>query len=194
MAKRSKYYGLSVADYLRARMKLTGKTQFGCWVWTPCEDDLLKQFYPDIAKLRKLLKRRSRIAIKQRAIKLRLGTCKPRNFWTANEVRKLRLRWREATKDELLAEFPRHSWSSLNAKAHKLRLYRRPWRPKPTGHPMLDEIRQRAAQLHITLYDLDRICSSGRYFGGSSQGCEPSRNVWPKAIAALGGRIEIVWR
>ena len=60
---------------------------------------------------------------------------------------------------------------------------------------MLDEIRNRAAYLRISMLELDRICFSRTYFSRSSQGLESSRrNVWLRAVAALGGRVEIVWR
>jgi hypothetical protein len=43
--------------------------------------------------------------------------------------------------------------------------------------------------------DLDRICLSREYFSKSSQGYESRRrNLWLRAIAALGGRVKIVWR
>ncbi len=59
---------------------------------------------------------------------------------------------------------------------------------------MLDEIRQRAADLRISLADLDRICVGRRYFANSSRRSQkPRRNVLLRAIAALGGRVEIVW-
>jgi hypothetical protein len=69
---RSKFFGLNVADHNRALMKRTGKTPFGDWIWTPKEDEIVRQFHPDFAALKKLLRRRTMIAIKRRAIDLRL--------------------------------------------------------------------------------------------------------------------------
>jgi hypothetical protein len=193
MEKRSKYFGLNVSDHLRARMKRTGKTPFGHWMWTKEEDDLVRQLHPDIARLKKLLRRRTTIAIQRRAIDLRL--VRPQHLWTANEVTKLRRRWRDTTKAELISEFPRHTWISIRCKGSKLGIRRRPWQPKPTGKPVLDEIRKRAAGLRITMRDLDRICFSREYFTKSSQGYQSGyRNLWLRAIAALGGRVEIVWQ
>jgi hypothetical protein len=193
MEKRSKFFGLNVSDHNRALMKRTGKTPFGHWIWTPKEDQLVRQLHPDFRKLKKLLRRRSMIAIQRRAIDLRL--VRQQNLWTANEVTKLRRRWKDATKAELISEFPRHTWISIRCKGSTLGLRRRPWQPKPTGKPVLDEIRKRAAYLRISLLELDRICSAGTHFSRSSQGYESSqRNVWLRAVAALGGRVEIVWR
>lgn len=184
--------GAALAEHHREMIRRTGKTNFGVWVWTPEEDAAIRKLHPDLAAIKKRLQRRSYIAIRQRVVKLGFGK-PPNKCWTANEVRKLHLRWRDATKQELLAEFPRHSWSSMTSKANKLRIYRRRRQLKPTGQPLLDEIRNRATELRISLGDLDRLCSSGRFFSQSSQGSMPSRNILPRAIAALGGRIEIIW-
>src|ERR1700687_4362743 len=191
--KRSKFFGINVADHNRARMKRTGKTTFGHWIWTPKEDEIVRQFHPDFAKLKKLLRRRTMIAIQRRAIDLRL--VRSQHIWTANEVTKVRRHWRDASKEDLISEFFRHTWISIRCKGSKLGVRRRPWQPKPTGKPMLDEIRNRAAYLRISMLELDRICFSRTYFSRSSQGLESSRrNVWLRAVAALGGRVEIVWR
>jgi hypothetical protein len=193
MEKRSKYFGLNVSDHNRALMKRTGKTLFGHWLWTAKEDNLVRQYHPDFAKLKKLLRRRTMIAIKRRSIDLRL--VRAQHLWTANEVTKLRRRWQDASREELIAEFPRHTWISIRCKGSKLGVHRRPWHPKATGKPLLDQIRNRAADLRISLQDLDRICLSREYFSKSSQGYESRRrNLWLQAIAALGGRVEIIWR
>jgi hypothetical protein len=194
MAKRSKFFGLNVSRQVRERMKRTGKTPCGKhWLWTEREDDLIRQFHPDFAKLKKLIRRRSVDKIKRRAN--RLGFVRQQQLWTANEVTKLRRRWRDASKAELISEFPRHSWISIRCKGSKLGVRRRPWHPKETGKPLLDQIRHRAADLRISLQDLDRICFSQEYFSKSSQGYESRRrNLWLQAIAALGGHIQIVWR
>jgi hypothetical protein len=194
MAKRSKYFGLNSSDQIRAQMAHTGKSRFGDWLWTPEEERTVRQYYPDSKKLKGLLSRRSMIAIERRANHLRILKRGYYQMWTANEVSKLRRRYRDATREELISEFPRHTWKSIRCKAVKLGVRRRSWQPKKTGKPLLDEIRNRAADLHITLTDLDRICFAGRYFRESSRGTNPSRNLLLRAVAALGGRVEIVWR
>lgn len=190
--RRGKWWTIDFGDRMRARMQHTGKTPNGNWLWTPDEDQLCIAWYPDIAKLQKLLPRRTREAIRKRGGEL--SKARIYNCWTANEVRKLRGRWRDATQEQLVAEFPRHTWHSIRTKGSSFGVRRRPWRPKPTGNPILDEIRKRAAELRISLAELDRICAAGAYFEKSSQGYAPSRNVWPKAVAALGGRLQIVWQ
>jgi hypothetical protein len=174
-------------------MKRTGKTPCGkYWLWTEQEDELIRQHHPDFATLKKILRRRSADNIKRRAN--RLGLVRPQNLWTSAEVARLRRRWRDATRTELISEFPRHSWISIRCKGTKLGVRRRPRQLKMTGRPLLDEIRKRAADLRISLQDLDRICLSQEYFSKSSQGYESRRrNLWLRAIAALGGRVEIVW-
>lgn len=173
-------------------MKHSGKTQFGQWVWTKEEDDVVRRVYPDHARLQTLLRRRTPLAIKIRARGLGLG--KPLCFWTANEITKFKRRYQEATKAELIAEFPRHDWKMMRRKAWKLGVRRPRYQPKTTGKPVLDQIRKRAADLRISLRDLDDICSSRSHFRRSTQCQSNYRNVWLRAIAALGGRVEIVWR
>lgn len=186
-----KWPGLDASAQARARIRFTGKTLSGQPLWTTNEDLILKQAYPDYAKAGKLLRHRTAEAIRTRAIRLKIAKRIPP--WTAKEVSDLRRRWRDATRSQLMAEFPRHSWNGIAQKARRLG-FRRRWQPKQTGRCLLDEIRSRASDLRISLSDLDRICSARDFFKKSSQGHFPSRNILLRAIAALGGRVEIVWR
>jgi hypothetical protein len=142
--------------------------------------------------MKKCLRRRSRQALHLRAMKLKLT--RSISQWTTGEVSSLRKRWRDATRKELIAEFPRHTWTSIQGKGRTFGIRRRPWKQKLTGQRMLDEIRQRSADLRISHGDLDRICVGRRYFRNSSRRSQrPRRNVLLRAIAALGGSVEIVW-
>ncbi len=191
--KRSRWWRLNVSDRARARIQFEGKTPNGHPIWTAKEDQIVRDHFPNYVAMKKRLRRRSRRALHSRAMKLKLTRSISR--WTAPEVFSLRKRWRDATRTELIAEFPRHTWNSIQMKGRTFGIRRRPWKPKLTGKRMLDEIRQRAADLRISLGDLDRICAGRRYFANSSRRSQkPRRNVLLRAIAALGGGVEIVWR
>jgi hypothetical protein len=191
--KRSRWWGLEASDRARARIQFEGRTPNGHPVWTAEEDQIVRDLFPDYVAMKKCLRRRSRQALHSRATKLKLT--RSISLWTTHEVSRLRKRWRDATRAELIAEFQRHTWCSIQNKGRTFGIRRRPWKPKLTGQRMLDDIRQRAADLRISLTDLDRICVGRRYFLKSSRGSQkPRRNVLLRAIAALGGRVEIVWR
>ncbi len=190
--KRSKWWRLDASERARARLLFEGRTPKGDPLWTEKEDRIIRDLFPNYAALKKQLRRRTIEAIRSRAHKLKLS--RPQRPWTAHEVTKLRRRWRDASRAELVAEFPQRSWHAIQGKGRTFGIRRRPWRPKLTGQRMLDEIRQRAADLRISLADLDRICVGRRYFANSSRRSQkPRRNVLLRAIAALGGRVEIVW-
>jgi len=188
----TKWTGIDTAERNRERIRRTGRTPNGHAVWTSREDQVVREFFPDYSRMRRLLRRRSRKAVEARACFLKLT--RQNHYWTTNELNRLRRRWRDATREELINEFPRHPWASIRTKATRFGVRRRPRILKPTGKPMLDEIRRRATDLKISLSELDRICRTGTFFEKSSQCWEPRRNVWLPAIAALGGRVEIVWR
>lgn len=190
--RRSKYEGLNASDRARARMRYLGVTPNGHALWTKNEDDVVQELFPDYRAMQRKLRCRSKQALYLRAMKLKLT--KSTHLWTAVEVSRLRRRWRDATRAELIAEFPRHTWVSIQNKGRSFGIRRRPWQPKLTGHQMLDAIRRRAADLKISLRDLDRTCAGRQYFAKSSRRSQkPRRNVLLRAIAALGGRVEIVW-
>lgn len=192
MIKRSRWWGLDVSDRARARIQFEGRTPNGHPIWTKDEDQIVHDLFPDYAAMKKRLRRRSPSALKNRAGNL--GLTRRKRRWTPREVSMLRQRWPEATKTELIAEFPTRSWSGLRSKAAELHL-KRSRKLKITGKRLLDEIRQRALRLNLSLKDLDRICLSKKYFAQSRyRSARPRQNVLLRAIAALGGRVEIVWR
>ncbi|WP_439406403.1 hypothetical protein ACNJX9_34025 [Bradyrhizobium sp. DASA03076] len=191
--RRSKYEGLNASDRARARIQFEGRTPDGHPLWTKEEDYVVGELFPDYRAMQRKLRRRSKQALYSRAMKLKLT--RSVSHWTTSEIARLRGRWGNATKAELIAEFPRHSWDGIQGKGRTFGIRRRPWQPKLTGQQMLDAIRQRAADLRISLRDLDRTCAGRRYFANSSRRSQkPRRNVLLRAIAALGGRVEIVWR
>jgi hypothetical protein len=113
------------------------------------------------------------------------------------EVSQLRRRWRDASRAELMSEFSRHSWISIQNKGRTFGIKRRPWmNPRPTGNSIVDKIRLRAIELKLSMRDLDEMFNGGReYFVKCSRGVGvPRSNLYLKTIEALGGHIEIVWR
>lgn len=192
--RRSKYEGLNASDRARASMRHRGVTPNGYSLWTKEEDRIVRELYPDYVTMKKLLRRRSRRSLSWRAGVLGLRTIRLQLPWTGREVTILRRRWREATRTELVSEFPRHPWGSIAKKGQSFGIRRRPWTPKPTGLYVLDQIRARAAEQKTSLCELDRVCSCRGYFeNSSSQPRWPRHNILLKAIAALGGHVEIVW-
>lgn len=190
-ARRNKYEGLNASDRAHAQMRYTGRNLSGDLLWTAKEDAIVLALFPDYDAMGKRLRRRSLPSLYYRTSVL--GLRKTHAVWTTTELSSLRRLWRSGSRSELIAAFPRHPWSSIEKKAQRLKL-RRPWVPKITGRRTLDEIRQRAAALHISLRDLDRICGARGYFRSSACRIQPPRrNIILRAIAALGGRVEIVW-
>lgn len=191
--KRSKWCRLDASERARARIVFEGRTPNGNLLWAEKEDQIIRDLFPNYTEMKKQLRGRTIGAIRSRAHKLKQS--RSRSPWTATEVSRLRGLWRDATRTELMVEFPHRSWFAIQGKGKIFGIKRRPWKPKLTGERMLDEIRQRAADLRISLADLDRICVGRRYFANSSRRSQkPRRNVLLRAIAALGGRIQIVWR
>ena len=76
------------------------------------------------------------------------------------------------------------------AKAAQRKIRRPRRRPKLLDLPVIDDIRQRAFDLQLTMRDLDEIAGSGAYFR------KPSYYNW-KALAAaiqwLGGTPRVAW-
>lgn len=185
--------GAIASESARARIRREGRTPKGDPLWTKREDAIFRALLPDYKAIKRKLRRRSMRSLYARANYLGLALkIKP---WTAGDVSRLRRMWRDASRAQIMAELPGRSWSAIQGKGQTFGIRRLPWQPKLTGKEMLDAIRARAAELRISLRDLDRTCVGRRYFANSSRRSEkPRRNVLLRAIKALGGRVEIVWR
>jgi hypothetical protein len=184
--------GLNASDRARARIQHRGRTPNGDPLWTKREEDIVRQLHPDYREIGHKLRRRTRAAIYQRAELLKLN--QKYVAWTARDLARLHRLWRDAPREQLTAAFPHRTWKSIQKKGQTFGVRRLPWVPKPTGKRTLDDLRRRAADLKISLVDLDRICAARHYFRSSASGRSPRRNVMFRAIAALGGRVEIVWK
>jgi hypothetical protein len=183
------------SERARARVLREGRTPRGHLLWTPMEDQIFRELYPDYRAIKRRLRRRSMPSLRARAGILKLTT--GQSLWTAKEVSQLRRRWRDASRAELMSEFSRHSWISIQNKGRTFGIKRRPWmNPRPTGNSIVDKIRLRAIELKLSMRDLDEMFNGGReYFVKCSRGVGvPRSNLYLKTIEALGGHIEIVWR
>ena len=170
--KRSKWWRLDTSERARARILFQGRTPNRNPLWSEKEDQVIRDLFPNYAEINKQLRRRKIGAIRSRAHKLKLS--RPAHPWTVNEVSRLRRLWRDATRAELMTEFPHRSWCAIQGKGKTFGLRRRPWKPKVTGESMLDQIRQRAADLRISLADLDRMCVGRRGDSRSAWSERPS--------------------
>jgi hypothetical protein len=67
-------------------------------------------------------------------------------------------------------------------------------KPKATGHPLIDTIRDRAFDLRLSMVDLDAMAGTKRYFQKASW-CpgRPNRKALLRAVEVLGGQISVRW-
>jgi len=179
------------SERARQRVLREGKTPNGHRLWTKAEDAIVRHFYPDYRAMKRRL-RRSMQAITSRVHALRLGP--KTKTWKTTDVARLRRMWKEATKSEILAAFPERNWQSIANKGRTFGIKRRPWVPSTIGHPIVDAIRKRAADLNLSLGDVDAMCSGHHFFANSSRRKGmPRSNILLRAIEALDGHIEVVW-
>jgi hypothetical protein len=64
-----------------------------------------------------------------------------------------------------------------------------------TGHPVIDQIRQRARYLNLTMSDVDAMSGTKRYFNAAGwlKKPRPNLNAVAKAILALDGEVTAIW-
>ena len=182
-----------MAEKTRARIRRAGVTAKGHRLWTPAEDERVKQLYPDYRALRKALRHRTYYALRHRADAL--GVVRRRHVWTGAEVVRLRKLYPTATRAELHASFPRLTWHQIAGKAVHIKVSRRRSRLSPTGFPIIDDIRERAFLLNYSMVDLDAIARTRGYFqkGGWHSNGINKRAVY-KAIEALDGEVLASWK
>lgn len=189
-----RYHAEGARRSARARRRILreGRTPNGHRLWTKKEDAIVRHFYPDYRAVKRRLKRRSVQAIVSRVHTLGLS---PKNrSWKMTDIARLRRMWKEATKAEILAAFPDRSWHSVANKGKAFGIWRRPWVPNKTGHPIVDAIRMRAVELKLSLSDIDAMCNGRHFFANSSRRKGmPRSSVLLRAVKALDGHIEVVW-
>lgn len=149
------------AERLRQRIRRIGFTSMGYPLWSENEDTWCRSLYPNYAALVQALPRRSRGAIVKRCGALNITIHIHR--WTPLELSRLRKLYQSAPWETLDQAFPFSTRSKIRAIANSYG-FRRPRRPyKPTGHDIIDCIRERAFDLNVTMRDLDWMCRS-KYF------------------------------
>jgi hypothetical protein len=64
-----------------------------------------------------------------------------------------------------------------------------------TGHPLIDQIRDRASDLNLSMVDLDAMAVTKKYFqrAGWVNG-NLNRKAMLRAVEALGGEVSVQWQ
>lgn len=162
--------------------------------WTRDEDDLVRRFYPNFARLLLQLPRRSEASCRRRA--KQLGIRVPCPLWTVNENAWMRKNYSTALWSEIEEHLPRRTKSAVICRAGKLRLRREPKELPLIGVYLIDEVRLRAKQLNLTLRDLDEIAGLKTYFQTMRAKTPPRRirlTTMEAVLEALGGRLVVEW-
>ncbi|MGV6876543.1 hypothetical protein ACUSIJ_28235 [Pseudochelatococcus sp. B33] len=159
--------------------------------WSPEEDELVGDIYPDYRRMMRALPHRSLAALKNRAG--HLGVVRHRHVWTNGEVRRLRIAWESNVRDaELMLLFPGLRPSQIKSKARHIRARRREAHLMAFEDPALDSIRHCAATRGMSLVELDRLAGTGRFFQKSIR--RPNLKYIMRAAAVLGGEVAVEWR
>lgn len=161
--------------------------------WTYRETEILREHWPDMAAIRKLLPHRTETAIRHMAAKCGAAPPKNQHIWTGVEDKRLRaLAVAGASRKEMAAALNLSPMQIQNRLQYaRIRVARRP--PTPCGDELADAVRLRAFQMNISMRDLDRSLGKHRIFENALS----KKYVLPqhidKAVKALGGRMKIVW-
>ncbi len=161
--------------------------------WTYRETEVLREHWPHMATMCKLLPHRTETAIRRMAAKCGAAPQKDQHIWTGAEDKRLRAFAAEGMPCKFIArEFGLRPLQVTNRLRYiGARIARKP--PAPCGDELADAVRQRAFQMNISMADLDRSLETGRIF----QNAACKKRVLPrhieKAVKALGGRLAIVW-
>lgn len=163
--------------------------------WTPHELELVKLHFPNRKKLEQLLPERTWIAIRSRAGLL--GLRKKLRRWLASDLSKLKKMWSAGESREALeAALPNYTWDQIRFQARSQRFHRPVKSFAPSGHPIIDQIKQRARELNMSMRDVDALAGSGQYFLSANwiKKPRPHARYVAKAVAALDGDLTAVWR
>ncbi|MEA3095665.1 MAG: hypothetical protein QOJ04_7007 [Caballeronia sp.] len=124
-----------------------------------------------------------------------LGVKSKRHVWTNTNVSTLRRTYPTATRAELMLVFPGLRHWQIYGKARHLRLYKVRSAFKPTGFPVIDEIRARALKLRLSMVDLDALARTKRYFQQAGwHGSGLNGKAICRAIEVLDGEPWPRWR
>lgn len=198
MVKWTRYWthakAVAGGEQSRQRMQRTGVTFGGARMWSEDEIAIVVRLvgmmtYKDMSAH---LPGRSIGAIADKARKMRLVTKQPR--WSDADISNLRKLYQRGTLDELRKAFPGHTAKAIKSAALARGFLRPAKRYKPTGVSLVDHILERAFDLGYSLFDLDEICQSGRYFRNQSwRNGTAYHGPLLRAVKELGGHIEVAW-
>lgn len=187
---------LSIASQIAARGQRTraaiarrGYVGRGMKLWCPTEDQIMRRYYPDYSALQAALPGRTRSAIVSRTKTLSLAPSRP--HWTAAEASRLRRLYPTASREEMIAAFPRHEIGAIIHKARSMKLYRRKRSYVSTGVPLIDEIHDRCFHLNIYMPELDKMAGTKRFFQTGQRRLD--YRCIGRAVRALGGELTIKW-
>jgi hypothetical protein len=163
--------------------------------WTFIESEILREHWPDVDLLAKLLPHRKATAMRHMAKRCGLIPDKVQNVWTGAQDSKLRRFAAQGIDRKTIAQelglTVQQVANRLNYR--KLNLAKRP--PLPTGNDLADAIRRRAFDLRMTTVDLDRSLGGKKVFQNCYKGRKkriPAARI-QQAVSALGGRLLIEW-
>lgn len=184
--------GAATAQRMRQLIKRRGMTGNGHPLWTQDEIDTVKRMVPGYAPIVKKLKRRSYWAVRSRA--QMLGLAPRRHVWTAAEISRMRKVYPSGNRAEIEAAFPGFAYLHIQSIAsyHGIRRTRR--RLKPTGYPIIDQIRDRAFELNYSMVDLDALISSRcTYFQKAGWHTYLDHKRISLIVKELGGTLSVDW-
>lgn len=185
--------GARMAEMARERIAKTGMAPGGRPVWTARELALLAVMFPDYKRAVAVLERRSFSAVKQQA--QAMGLTSNRHRWTGAEISRLRKLFPTADNETLQSAFPGIDLGKIKAMARYvgIRRQRRPF--KVTGIQPIDQIRDRAFKLNISMVELDAMARTKYYFQKAEwhAGIINYRAIG-RATKALNGLLAVRWK
>jgi hypothetical protein len=180
------------AQHLRIRLR--GVAPNGKREWSLAEIAIVQSLFPNEAALCKALPHRSWIAIRSRAGLL--GLRKKQHRWFASDLSRLKRMWSAGfPKREIFEALPRYTADQVIWQVRKRKFRRPDKRFCGSGHPVIDQIKDRAKYLHYSMGDIDELAGTKGYFYSARWIGRPRPN--PKAICraieALDGVVTAVW-
>jgi len=95
----------------------------------------------------------------------------------------------------LCEALPRYSWNQILWQPRG-RKFSRPKKPLVnSGHPVIDQIKERARYLNFSMGDVDAMSGTKRYFhaAGWQKTRRPNLKAVGRAILALDGEVTAIW-
>ncbi|MBP2159570.1 MULTISPECIES: hypothetical protein [Asticcacaulis] len=174
---------------IHRHMHKTGCTLAGQPLWTDQENAELLKHYPNYEHLSGVLIRRTKRAMQERARKL--GLVKPRRVWSLTEEEKMPPPYKGgAPMSEIIQSLDNKNKQQVYSKANHLGVRRPRRRPRPTGMPIVDMIRDRNFDNGDSPADLNVWTNRKTYW------TRPRKYDWKAishALRILGGRIVPIW-